>query len=90
MRRREFISLLRGAVLWPRSAHARQAVMPVIGFVNVASPQGYARPLSAFLKGLGETAYVEGSQRRDRIPLGGGQMNGCLRWWPIWFIVGSP
>jgi putative ABC transport system substrate-binding protein len=34
--------------------------MPVIGFVNVASPQGYARPLSGFLKGLGETGYVEG------------------------------
>ena len=34
--------------------------MPVIGFVNVASPQGYARPLSAFLKELGETGYVEG------------------------------
>jgi putative ABC transport system substrate-binding protein len=32
----------------------------VIGFVNAASPQGYARPLSAFLKGLGEAGYVEG------------------------------
>jgi len=33
--------------------------MPVAGFVSAASPQGYARPLSAFLKGLGETGYVE-------------------------------
>jgi putative ABC transport system substrate-binding protein len=33
--------------------------MPVIGFVNGGSPKGYARPLSAFLKGLGETGYVE-------------------------------
>src|SRR5450759_4110492 len=34
--------------------------MPVVGFLNVASPQGYARPLAAFLKGLGETGYVDG------------------------------
>ncbi len=34
--------------------------MPVIGFLNAASPQNYTRPLSAFLKGLSETGYVEG------------------------------
>ena len=34
--------------------------MPVIGFLNVASPQGYERELSAFLKGLGENGYVDG------------------------------
>jgi putative ABC transport system substrate-binding protein len=34
--------------------------MPVVGFINAASAQSYARQLSAFLKGLGETGYVEG------------------------------
>ena len=34
--------------------------MPVIGFMNAASAKGYARHLSAFLKGLGETGYVDG------------------------------
>jgi putative tryptophan/tyrosine transport system substrate-binding protein len=34
--------------------------MPVIGFVNVASAKGYAPQLSAFLKGLSETGYVDG------------------------------
>ena len=34
--------------------------MPVIGFVNAASPQSYARQLSAFLKGLSEAGYVDG------------------------------
>ena len=34
--------------------------MPVVGFLNAASPQGYPRPLSAFLKGLGEAGYVDG------------------------------
>jgi putative ABC transport system substrate-binding protein len=33
--------------------------MPVVGFVNAASPQPYARMSSAFLKGLSETSYVE-------------------------------
>ena len=35
--------------------------MPVVGFLNTASPKAYARELAGFLKGLGETGYVEGS-----------------------------
>jgi putative tryptophan/tyrosine transport system substrate-binding protein len=34
--------------------------MPMIGFVNSASPGGSYPPLPAFLKGLGETGFVEG------------------------------
>src|SRR5215211_815914 len=62
MRRREFIAGLGAAAGWPVAAGAQQTPMPVpvIGFLNSASPEGYARPLSAFLKGLGETGYIEG------------------------------
>src|SRR5262249_56428208 len=58
--RRELLAALGGAAAaWPLAARAQQSPMPVAGFVSAASPQGYARPLSAFLKGLGETGYVE-------------------------------
>jgi putative tryptophan/tyrosine transport system substrate-binding protein len=61
IRRREFVSTLCGvAVSWPVAARAQQPTMPVIGFVNPASPHGYAGAFPAFLKGLGETGYVDG------------------------------
>jgi len=64
MKRREFVSILGSAaassVLRPLAARAQQPALPVIGFLNAESAQGYARPLAAFLKGLGETGYVDG------------------------------
>src|SRR5262249_23257610 len=80
MRRRDFITLLRGATAWPLAASAQKA-MPVIGFLG---PFGASMSTqieleqAAFRQGLSETGYVEGQNvaieyrrgegRYDRLP----------------------
>jgi putative ABC transport system substrate-binding protein len=59
--RRELLAALGGAaVAWPLAARAQQPVLPVIGFLNSASPAPYAPMVAAFHQGLKETGHIEG------------------------------
>ena len=58
MRRREFITLLGGAVAWPLGAHGQHAKPPRIGFLGLAFERTAGEWLRAGLRDLG---YIEGT-----------------------------
>jgi len=77
MRRREFIAGLGGAAAWTLAAQGQQAV-PVIGYLDTASPAEVRPFLLAFLRGLSEAGFAEGrnvaieyrwaENQNDRLP----------------------
>jgi ABC transporter substrate binding protein len=60
VRRREFITVLGGAAVWPFAARAQQLTVPEIGFLHPGLPEANAKYVAGFRKGLGEMGYVEG------------------------------
>jgi len=60
LRRREFITLLGGAVAWPVAAGAQQAAMPVIGMLSPRASGDVPELIAAVRQGLKESGYVEG------------------------------
>jgi putative ABC transport system substrate-binding protein len=61
MQRREFLGIISGAVVTlPLAARAQKSPMPLIGFLNGSSPDGYAPMVATFRQGLKEVGYIEG------------------------------
>ena len=58
MRRREFITLVESAAVWPLAARAQQSPISVIGYLHSGSPSPYADLVAAFHRGLSERCYL--------------------------------
>jgi putative tryptophan/tyrosine transport system substrate-binding protein len=59
--RRKFLATLGGAAAaWPLAARAQQQALPVIGYLNLGSPESDTARLTGLRRGLNETGYVEG------------------------------
>src|SRR5215475_62997 len=61
MKRREFFTVLSGAMVWSVAAGAQQPTLPVVGFLSSRSPDESKHLLAAFHKGLSEVGFVEGT-----------------------------
>ena len=65
MRRRQFLGLIGGAAVWPVLARAQQpANLPLVGFLNSASPETYRFNADSFREGLARAGFVEGRNVR--------------------------
>src|SRR5262249_22811167 len=79
VKRREFITLVGSAAAWPLAAHAQQAEMPVIGYLNSKTEGASLNQVLALRQGMGEAGFVEGRNvaieyrwaegQLDRLPL---------------------
>jgi putative tryptophan/tyrosine transport system substrate-binding protein len=78
LKRREFITLLGGATVWPLAARGQQRAMPLIGVLYGVSAAEWADRMDAFRRGFGEAGFIEGRNvaieyrwaegQMDRIP----------------------
>jgi putative tryptophan/tyrosine transport system substrate-binding protein len=60
MKRRQFITLLGGAVAWPLAAYAQQpAKLPTIGYLGPSTPSVESQRLAAFVQRLRELGWTE-------------------------------
>jgi putative tryptophan/tyrosine transport system substrate-binding protein len=76
MRRREFIALLGSGVAgWSLAARAQQPAMPVIGYLNLASPESDTSRLTGLRRGLNLVSNIAGRETK---------LTDCRRWRLTW------
>jgi putative ABC transport system substrate-binding protein len=59
MKRRELLSVLAGAAVWPVRVRAQQPAMPVIGFLHQGSADQNIERIATFRQGLMQAGFVE-------------------------------
>ena len=83
MRRREFITLLGGAALWPLAARAQEGErIRRIGFLTnfAADDPGVKARMTAFVHGLQELSWMDGRNIRIDIRYGAGDADRAQRY----------
>ena len=61
MKRRDFITLIGGAMAWPLAARAQQpGKLPTIGFLGASTPSAWSRWSAAFVQRLRELGWTDG------------------------------
>jgi len=89
MRRREFITLLGGAVAWPVAVRAQRTTPPVMGLLSSRSPNESADLIAALHQGLNEAGYVEGQNVTIEYRWARGQYDRLPALAAIWSAVRS-
>jgi putative ABC transport system substrate-binding protein len=61
MRRREFITLVGGAAIWPIAVRAQQSgKLPIIGYMGQGTPAAETKRVASFAARLRELSWIEG------------------------------
>jgi hypothetical protein len=97
VKRRDFITLLGGAVAWPVAVRAQQPAMPVIGLLSARGRDESAHLVAAFRRGLAESGAIDGESVTIDIAGRTANTTGYPRWrrisraarWRFWLPLAA-
>src|SRR5262245_11172637 len=82
MKRRDFITLLGGAAVWPLAARAQQPAVPAIGVLHGVSAAQWTDRMAGFHRGLGEAGLAQGRKWPSNTVGRKASSTGYLPWQP--------